>query len=250
MKNGGRPAWYTTAQALRAILETDDVSNLEDSDTSDAEEEHIWEQSDLNDTETIEPAAGDHIAASQHPQADYEPARGRVRGRDQNGDQALGPSRGQGHGQGSVRGCCLDCGSSRGRGHGLGDHGLGGQLLQNALDTVLAGGPDPVQDVLFGRNETVWQKNAPNVGRRRAQGIRQSPGITGATNYNSLVEAFSFFITQTMIDLVVLGTNREAWCWVTEWNNANPGHPKRWAWACCITVARERRQAHFHSNHV
>ena len=65
-----------------------------------------------------------------------------------------------------------------------------------------------IQDVLVGRNSTVWQKNPPNVGRRQPQDIiRQVSSITNAVNCTSPVEAFGLFITPTRIDLLVLETN-------------------------------------------
>ena len=75
----------------------------------------------------------------------------------------------------------------------------------------------------------MWQKSPPNVGRRQPQDIiRQAPGITNVVNCTSPVEAFGLFITPTMIDLLVLETNREARQQVTARNETNPDNPKTW----------------------
>lgn len=53
MSTRGRLARYTAANAVRAILEESDDSDMEDSDFSAAEEDHISELSDQSDTESV-----------------------------------------------------------------------------------------------------------------------------------------------------------------------------------------------------
>ena len=48
--------------------------------------------------------------------------------------------------------------------------------------------------------------------------LRTPPGITDAAKCNSVEEAFGFFITITMVDLIALETNREARRMVGQWN--------------------------------
>ena len=102
-------------------------------------------------------------------------------------------------------------------------------MLANAPGPDAVNQPDPAQIALVGRNGTRWQRNAPNIGRRRVQDIiRQPPGITNEARCNTIVEAFGLFLTPAMIDLVVLETNREARRCYREWSDANPEQVKVW----------------------
>ena len=79
-----------------------------------------------------------------------------------------------------------------------------------------------------GRNGTVWHKHAPDFGRRGPEDImRQQPGVTHQAQCNTIGQTFSLFITPEMIDLLVLETNREARCKITDCNNDNPENQKQ-----------------------
>ena len=150
--NKCKPARYTVAQALRILLQPEESSDLEDSDISDAESDHITEPSDHSDIESAEPAPDVQNADEPHVAPEPAPARGRVRGR----------------------------GSRRGRGQG------GGRAVSET-DSLVPPQPDPAQTALVGRNGNVWQRHAPAIGRRRVQDkIRQPPGITNAAHCNSV----------------------------------------------------------------
>ena len=58
--------------------------------------------------------------------------------------------------------------------------------------------------------------------------IRTPPGIKDAAKCNSVEEAFGFFITPTMVDLIALETNREARRRVRQWNEDNPENQRDW----------------------
>jgi hypothetical protein len=103
------------------------------------------------------------------------------------------------------------------------------QMPANAPRPDDANQPNPAQIALVGRNGTEWQRNAPNIGRRRVRDvIRQPPGITNEARCNSMGEAFGFFLTSAMIDMVVIETNREARRCYREWNDAKHEQVKVW----------------------
>ena len=190
MAGKGRVVYYSTEETLRAVLEgQSDESELEVSDSSDVESDHLSDPSDHSDTESAPTLPNDENARNQvdvPPEPQNEPRRGRGRGR------GVGRNRGQ----------------ARGR----------GQPIQ-----VVGGEEDIAQDVLIAKNGTVWQTTPPNRGRRRIQDIiRTPPGITHAAKCNSIEEAFGFFITPAMADLIALETNREARRKVRQWNDDNP----------------------------
>ena len=191
-----RDRYYSTEETLRAVLEgQSDESELEVSDSSDVESDHLSDPSDHSDTESAPTLANDENARNQidvPPEPQNEPTRGRGRGR------GVGRNRGQ----------------ARGR----------GQSVQ-----VAGGEEDIAQDVLIAKNGTVWQTTPPNRGRRRIQDIiRTPPGITHAAKCNSIEEAFGFFITPAMADLIALETNREARRKVRHWNDDNPENRREW----------------------
>lgn len=75
------------------------------------------------------------------------------------------------------------------------------------------------EDILIAKNRTVSQTTPQNGARCCMQDtIKTPPGITDATKCNSVVETFRFFITPTMVDRIVLETNREAKRKVRQWN--------------------------------
>ena len=83
--------------------------------------------------------------------------------------------------------------------------------------------------MLIAKNGTVWQTTPPNRGQRHIQDIiRTPPGITHAAKCNSIEEAFGFFITPAMADLIALETNREARRKVRQWNDDNPENRREW----------------------
>ena len=221
MAQRGRCASYTGAKALRIILQSDDDSGQEDSDVSDDAKDDPSEPSDYSDSESIQPAPDgnngvNNLPADQNP---HEPVGGRGCARVH--AQGPGRDRGRGHGRG--------CGRGRGRGRKRGRGQVDRQNHDEDHGDENPAAQHEIQDVLVGRNGTVWQENPPNVGRRQPQNIiGQAPGITNAVNCTSPVEAFDFFITLTMIDLLVLETNREARRQVTAWNEINPDNPKTW----------------------
>ena len=140
--------YYTKEETLRAVLEgQSDESELEVSDSSDEESDHLSMPSDDSDTESAptlpianNQKARNHVVVPREPQ--NEP-----RG---------------GHGEGS-RGVGRNCGQARGR----------RQSIQ-----VSWGEEDNEQNVLIAKNGTVWQTIPSNGGRRRVQYIiRASPGI-------------------------------------------------------------------------
>ena len=196
MAGKGRVVYYSTEETLRAVLEgQSDESELEVSDSSDVESDHLSDPSDHSDTESAPTLPNDENARNQvdvPPEPQNEPRRGRGRGR------GVGRNRGQ----------------ARGR----------GQPVQAA-----GGEEDIAQDVLIAKNGTVWQTTPPNRGRRRIQDIiRTPPGITHAAKCNSIEEAFGFFITPAMADLIALETNREARRKVRQWNDDNPENRREW----------------------
>ena len=199
MAGKGTMVYYTTEETLRAVLEgQSDESELEVSDSSDEESDHLSMPSDDKDTESAPtlPIANNQNARNQvvvlrEPQNEPRGGRGR-------GSRGVGRNRGQ----------------ARGR----------RQSIQ-----VGWGEEDNQQNVVIAKNGTVWQTTPPNGGRRRVQDIiRASPGITPAATCNSVEEAFGFFITPAMVDLIALETNREAKRSVREWNNENPENPRHW----------------------
>ena len=54
MANKGKPAQYIVAPAVRILLQPDESSDLDESDISDAESDHISEPSDHSDIKTAE----------------------------------------------------------------------------------------------------------------------------------------------------------------------------------------------------
>ena len=80
----GRRARYTSAEAVRAILQDDRDSYLEYSQTLEAENIHISEPSDHSETEIVESARNKNQAPLSKP----HPVRGRGRSR------ARGPAKG------------------------------------------------------------------------------------------------------------------------------------------------------------
>lgn len=188
----GRIVYYNTEETLRAVLEgQSDESELEVSDSSDTESDHLSEPSDHSDTESAPTVPHDRNATDQAvtpSEPPNEPRRGRGRGRNR--------------------------GQARGR----------GQPVRAA-----GGEEDIAQDVLIAKNGTVWWTTPQNGGRRRMQDIiRTPPGITDAAKCNSVEEAFGFFITPTMVDLIALETNREARRRVRQWNEDNPENQRDW----------------------
>ena len=188
----GRIVYYNTEETFRAVLEgQSDESELEVSDCSDTESDHLSEPSDHSDTESAPTVPHDRnetdqvVTPSEPPN---EPRRGRGRGRNR--------------------------GQARGRGQPV----------------RVAGGEEGIaQDVLMAKNGTVWQTTPQNGGRRRMQDIiRTPPGKTDAAKCNSVEEAFGFFITRTMVDLIALETNREARPRVRQWNEDNPENQRDW----------------------
>ena len=92
-----------------------------------------------------------------------------------------------------------------------------------------ASATEQTHTIFVGKNGTIWQKQPPVTARRRTQDIiRQVPGITSAVSCTSTKQAFSSFITEVMIDLVVVNTNREAHCKTNEWNKEHPGAERTW----------------------
>ncbi|PFX12704.1 PiggyBac transposable element-derived protein 1 [Stylophora pistillata] len=129
MAGKGRVVYYSTEETLRAVLEgQSDESELEVSDSSDVESDHLSHPSDHSDTESAPTLPNDENARNQvdvPPEPQNEPRRGRGRGR------GAGRNRGQ----------------ARGR----------GQPVQ-----VAEGEEDIAQDVLIAKNGTVWQTTPPN----------------------------------------------------------------------------------------
>ena len=103
------------------------------------------------------------------------------------------------------------------------ERGQGGVVQVNARVA------DQAQNINVGKNGTIWQKQPPVTARRRTQDIiRQAPGITSAVNFTSTKQAFRSFITEVMIDLLVMDTNREARRKIDEWNLEHPDLQRTW----------------------
>ena len=103
------------------------------------------------------------------------------------------------------------------------ERGQGGVVQVNARVA------DQTQNIYVGKNGTIWQKQPPVTARRRTQDIiRQAPGITSAVNFTSTKQAFSSFITEVMIDLLAMDTNREARRKIDEWNLEHPDLQRTW----------------------
>ena len=86
----------------------------------------------------------------------------------------------------------------RGRGRG---RGRGNGATENETSAHSVG------QSLYGKDKFTWNPDPPSVGRRREQDIiRQAPGITSLarTNANNLADTLQFFVTQAMIDDMVL----------------------------------------------
>lgn len=118
------------------------------------------------------------------------------------------------------------------RGHGRG-RGVGrnhGRARGREQPVQVAEGEEGfAQDVLIAKNGTIWRTTPPNGGRRRIQDIiRTPPGISNAAKCNSIEEAFGFFISTDMVDLIALETNREARRRVRQWNDDNPENQRDW----------------------
>ena len=98
MAGKGRVVHYSTEETLRAVLEgQSDESELEVSDTSDVESDHLSDPSDHSDTESAPTLPNDENARNQvdvPPEPQNEPRRGRGRGR------GVGRNRGQARGRG------------------------------------------------------------------------------------------------------------------------------------------------------
>jgi len=126
MAKRGRQAQYTTARAINVILQSEEHSDLDYSDITDAESDHISEPSDHSDTESAEPVphTQDDSKLDVLPQSDQ--ARGHERGR----------GRGGGHGRGS--------GLGRGQGQ------AGDSVQHEAPSLAAAHQPDPAQIALVG----------------------------------------------------------------------------------------------------
>ena len=71
----GRRARYTGEEAVRAILQDDGLSDLEYSETSETERDHISEPSDHSDIEIVESACN----KNETPQSNPQPVRRRGR---------------------------------------------------------------------------------------------------------------------------------------------------------------------------
>ena len=157
----GRIVYYNTDETLCAVLEgQSDESELEVSDSSDTESDHLSEPSDHSDTESAPTVPHDRNETDQVV-TPFEPRNE--------------PRRGRGRG--------------RGRGRNRGQAGGRGQPVR-----VAGGEEDIAQDVLISKNGTVWQTTPQNGGRRRMQDIiRTPPGITYAAKCNSVKEAFGIF---------------------------------------------------------
>ena len=197
-----------STQALELILEASDDSGSDtDLDLSDVDVDHLSEPSDHSDIELV----ADLIATHQlHHPVDQDQGVAQV---DNSGALlANTPGMGNGCGQGQSRG--------RGRGHGRGQgfaQGRGRGQAQTPQGCTQQPQNEPAntinqaQNVMKGRNGTVWHKPAPDFGRRGPEDImRQQPGVTHQAQCNIIGQAFSLFITPEMIDLLVLETNREA----------------------------------------
>ena len=103
------------------------------------------------------------------------------------------------------------------------ERGQGGVVQVNARVA------DQTQNIYVGKNGTIWQKQPPVTARRQTQDIiRLAPGITSAVNFTSTKQAFSSFITEVMIDLLVMDTDREARRKIDEWNLEHPDLQRTW----------------------
>ena len=103
------------------------------------------------------------------------------------------------------------------------DNSNDGGMTQNARAT------NQIQNTLVGKDETLWQTQPPATRRRHTTDIiRQAPGITSTADCTSVKEAFTLFITEVTIDLLVLETNREARRKIDEWNRKNPDVRRSW----------------------
>ena len=100
MAGKGRVVYYNTEETLRAVLEgQSDESELEVSDSSDVESDHLSDPSDHSDTDSASTLANDENARNQvdvPPEPRNESRRGRGRGR------GVGRNRGQARGQGQL----------------------------------------------------------------------------------------------------------------------------------------------------
>ena len=178
-------------EALRATLQDDDESEMEDLESSGSELDHICAPSDHSVTDTVE--APDLVQPESVTAAGKEPpvltggrclTRGRARGRPRNR--------------------AWDLGDLRPNAPELID-------VDQPVDQAEQQEPDAWDETYVTCNGTVWQKHPPDVGRRQQQDIiRRQPGITNAVNCDNPRDAFAFFITPAMIDIIVLETNREA----------------------------------------
>ena len=180
MANRDRRAQYVASEVLKSIIQIKDDSEFEDSDVSSEDGDYISECSDFSDTESLKQSSSDEDEISKRSTRDDDNQ----------------PSGGRGLGE---------------RESHMQDHGQGGVVQPDASAT------EQTHTIFVGKNGTMWQKQPPVTARRRTQDIiRQVPGITSAVSCTSTKQAFSSFITEVMIDLVVVNTNREAHCTTNE----------------------------------
>ena len=188
---------YVAGDELKNIVELEEESEYEDSDASSVEEEDgISEFSDYSETEEFEEGfSGEDEESSTLTSAD-ENQDNEVTDLDVHADHTPVP-------------VC--------------DNSNDGGMTQNARAT------NQIQNTLVGKDGTLWQTQPPATRRRRTTDIiRQAPGITSTADSTSVKEAFTLFITEVMIDLLVLETNREARRKIDEWNRKNPDVRKIW----------------------
>ena len=215
-----RAARYSSAQApLKLILEASDDSGSDtDLDLSDVDVDHLSEPSDHSDIELV----ADSIATHElHHPVDQD--RGVAQADNSGALLANTPGTGNGRGRGRGHGRRRGRAQGRGRGQAQTPQGCTQQPQNEPANTI-----NQSQNVMKGRNGTVWHKHAPDFGRRGPEDImRQQPGVTHQAQCNTIGQAFSLFITPEMIDLLVLETNREARRKITDWNNDNPENQKQ-----------------------
>lgn len=94
MVNRNGHAQYVASEVLKAIFQTEEDSNFEDSDVSSEEEDYISECSDYSETESLEQFPSDEDECSNRSTCDDEDQSSRVRG--QGGHDSHIQERGQG----------------------------------------------------------------------------------------------------------------------------------------------------------
>ena len=206
-------ARYSTAEALRLIIQEDtdsdeDIVTEEDANSEDGD--HLPEAGASSDTE-------DHVSEESDESEDATTSEE---------EQVNEPSttltkRGRGTARGVRRG--------RSRSHRGFCQGRGAHNTPDATQPTAVYQPFGGTNTILDRMGRHWTTEPPAVHRRQVQDIiRQQPGVTLEGRKDSIKEAFQFYLTQEIQSVVIKETNREVERCYGEWNSTHPDNQKFW----------------------